>query len=125
MINFHTFVAGYKQAIIFAETATNGDGEDVQNLAGYDFSESALGIIYQDCRLFWGHNSDKVGLAVAGSEDYDYERAGNDFWFTRQHHGVGFWDRGLGLVGDELTEAAESFAEKNIFINDAGLLEIE
>ncbi len=124
MINFHTFVAGYKQAILFAETAI-ADGEDVENLAGYDFSEAALEVIYQDCRLFWDHNSEKVALAIAASDDYDYERAGNDFWFSRQHHGVGFWDRGLGLVGDDLTAAAHSFTEKNIFINDTGLLEIE
>jgi len=27
------------------------------------------------------------------ADSYDDEQAGRDFWFTRQGHGVGFWDR--------------------------------
>lgn len=32
---------------------------------------------------------------------------GHDLALTRNGHGVGFWDRGLGDLGDELTEAAK------------------
>lgn len=41
----------------------------------------------------------------------DSEQIGHDFWMTRQHHGVGFWDRGLGEVGTRLTEACHPFGE--------------
>ena len=37
------------------------------------------------------------------------EQIGHDFWLTQRHHGVGFWDRGLGELGRRLTDAAETF----------------
>lgn len=36
---------------------------------------------------------------------------GHDLLLTRDHHGVGFWDRGLGELGEYLTERAESIGE--------------
>lgn len=36
------------------------------------------------------------------------EQVGHDLWLTAQHHGTGFWDRGLGTVGDRLTELAHA-----------------
>jgi hypothetical protein len=30
------------------------------------------------------------------------EQAGIDFWLTRNRHGAGYWDRGLGITGDKL-----------------------
>ena len=40
---------------------------------------------------------------------------GHDLALTRNGHGAGFWDRGLGEAGDVLTEWAESLGELNIF----------
>ncbi len=40
---------------------------------------------------------------------------GHDFWLTRNHHGVGFWDRDLGELGDKLTELAHTFKAVNVF----------
>jgi hypothetical protein len=51
--------------------------------------------------------------------DYDETGAGRDFWFTRCGHGVGFWDRGLGDLGDKLTEIAKKFHERNASFGDA------
>lgn len=41
-----------------------------------------------------------------GPGDYTAEQAGRDYWFTRNGHGVGFWDSDLGDVGDLLSNAA-------------------
>ena len=38
-----------------------------------------------------------------------WECVGHDFALTRNHHGAGFWDRGLGDLGERLTEAAQSY----------------
>lgn len=35
--------------------------------------------------------------------------AGHDFWLTRNGHGAGFWDRGMGALGDALTVAAKGY----------------
>lgn len=36
--------------------------------------------------------------------EYDEAAAGRDFLYTRNGHGVGFWDRDLGKVGDDLAD---------------------
>lgn len=37
--------------------------------------------------------------------------AGHDFWLTRGGHGAGFWDRGLGELGERLSDAARAYGE--------------
>jgi hypothetical protein len=46
--------------------------------------------------------------------DYDAKAAGRDFWYTRNGHGVGFWDRGLGDIGDKLAEIARKYGTVNV-----------
>lgn len=43
------------------------------------------------------------------SQGYPESYAGHDLWLTRSGHGAGYWDRGLGELGDRLTEAAKSY----------------
>lgn len=38
-----------------------------------------------------------------------WEYAGHDFWLTRVGHGAGFWDRGMGELGDRLTDACKPY----------------
>lgn len=46
--------------------------------------------------------------------------AGHDFWLTRCGHGAGFWDRGIGEVGDKLAEAAKIYGNVDLHIGDDG-----
>lgn len=50
---------------------------------------------------------------------YDARAAGRDFWYTRNGHGVGFWDRGLGEVGDRLSDIAREFGECHASFGEA------
>lgn len=50
------------------------------------------------------------------------ESAGHDFVLTRNHHGVGFWDRGYGDKGDRLTEAAHAYGDVSLYKGDDGKL---
>lgn len=49
---------------------------------------------------------------------------GHDFALTRNHHGVGFWDRdseGLPRVlGEALTKVCEAFPQVDLYIGDDG-----
>lgn len=56
-----------------------------------DLATSALESIIRDCEAFQRTNAALLELAYA--RDYDAEQAGRDFWFTRNGHGVGYWDR--------------------------------
>ena len=49
-----------------------------------------------------------------------------DFWLTRNGHGAGFWDRGIGELGDKLTELSESYGEQHLRLNEETMeIEIE
>lgn len=48
------------------------------------------------------------------------EQIGHDFTLTRNGHGAGFWDRGLGFSGDVLTNNANSFMEVSAYVGDDG-----
>ena len=53
-------------------------------------------------------------------EGIDPGQAGHDFWLTRNHHGAGFWDRGLGEVGERLTDAAHAYGSSDLYVGDDG-----
>jgi hypothetical protein len=52
----------------------------------------------------------------------DAEQAGHDFWLTRNRHGAGFWDRGLGELGERLTAMAHPYGESFLYVGDDGLV---
>jgi hypothetical protein len=60
----------------------------------------------------------------AGSDldTIDAEQAGHDFWLTRCGHGAGFWDRGLGELGDRLTAMAQPYGEIYLYVGDDDLV---
>lgn len=49
--------------------------------------------------------------------DGDPGQVGHDFILTRNGHGVGFWDRGLGELGDWLTAMAEPFGTQDAYVS--------
>lgn len=105
------FAKGYVEAMFFTNGDTGEDDEFLLNHLGVEaLTHDAVKAIKRDCDTFLaslpkdGHGRTAVDLAC----DYC---AGNDFWYTRQGHGVGFWDRGLGPIGDELEAASKAFSE--------------
>lgn len=50
------------------------------------------------------------------------EMIGHDFYLTRNGHGAGFWDRGLGEIGDRLTSAAHAYGTSELYAGDDGKL---
>lgn len=134
-------IQGYVEAMLFTETASgygasmvNWQESEVQlgleegTLDGRIPGDSGWGDIHPesaeqmqlDCLNFEVAARDL--LESAYERDYDATQAGRDFWFTRNRHGVGFWDRKelqSDDLGDKLTEIAHSFGEVNVdFIAD-------
>jgi hypothetical protein len=52
------------------------------------------------------------------TEGYDDAQAGHDFWLTRNRHGAGFWDRGLGDLGRTLTDIAHGYGACYVYVGD-------
>lgn len=90
-----------------------------------EFSDDSLAAIMEDCKAF----QEGMGQTLARAYDngrvhYDADQAGTDFWFTRCGHGVGFWDRGLGDIGAELTAAAKVYGDQWVYEGDDMLLHV-
>ena len=43
----------------------------------------------------------------------------HDYWLTRNSHGAGFWDRGLGDSGDRMSDAAQDGSYMLYIPNDS------
>jgi hypothetical protein len=127
------FLKHYLIAAIWSTTDDTGDNLDEFGVA--DFSAYALESARKDCEDFQNDNKELLALAYefynksgmsshpdAGSPE---ACAGHDFWLTRNHHGVGFWDRGMGGVGDLLTNASHHYGEKYVFVNEDNQLEMD
>lgn len=70
--------------------------------------------VYDFLRGVWDDGIDLSAL--------EPEQIGHDFWLTRNRHGAGFWDRGLGELGDTLTDIAHAYGECDLYIGDDGLI---
>lgn len=100
MTRFSIFHAAYLEAMAFTEL---GDSEQPPH--GSELTPESVKEARHDCLQFFQVN----GPLFVDQE----EQAGRDFWFTRQGHGVGFWDRPevYGDEMDELDESARAFGE--------------
>jgi len=104
---------GYLEAALWTEEEEIGHANiesDISNDAKID--------AYKDVKKF---------LSQAGSliDGIDPEQIGHDLWLTRNGHGAGFFDRGLGEVGDKLSDIAREMGEKNLYIGDDGQIHIQ
>jgi hypothetical protein len=85
-----------------------------------DIAEDSAAAARADVQSFMIANVEPLERARALQPGYDDGQAAHDFWLTRNGHGAGFWDRGLGEVGDELTANAKPFGESNAMVGDDG-----
>jgi hypothetical protein len=99
-------------------SSTDDDGEPLDT--AYDASDIDPGVIMalaMDLTGFIGANREDIEAA-----EMDSEQVGHDFWLTRNGHGAGFWDRGLGAVGERLTAAAKVYGAFDLYVGDDGTI---
>lgn len=127
-------VAGGIEPVDFAEayvtaalwSSTGDDGEPLEDTRGpNDMSSECLQAMQETCTDFIAGNAadlSEYADRMKGAEWSPSARAGHDFWLTRNGHGCGFWDRGLGALGDRLTSAARVYSGVDLYIGDDGLV---
>lgn len=100
------FVLGFIEAMFFTESAhvdssdwfetdeeeRTRDGSLPCDVGYTDIHPDSLDAIRADCEAWQTANAALLSQAYATG--YDEAQAGRDYWFTRNGHGVGFWDRG-------------------------------
>ena len=121
--NLDAFTRAYLECALWSSTdnADESGGEPLDaNYSLEDMSVESLDAAIKDCAAFQESNASALRDAYGARNRYDEESAGHDFWLTRNGHGAGFWDRGLGEVGDELSKASKPYGSVDLYVGDDG-----
>jgi hypothetical protein len=124
------FIKGYAIAALWSSNdesdESGGEPMDV-NYEISDIAPQTMDAMKRDCASFVKTNKALItAYCKARADELRYkeytpmETAGHDFWLTRNHHGAGFWDRGLGKLGDDLTTAAQVYGGVDLYVGDDG-----
>lgn len=116
VVKQNEMVQAYLECALWLATDDEGESLDEREDIG-DFTPSAIESAVRDCLAFARDNA-------ADLADIDDAQAGHDFYLTRNLHGCGFWDRGLGEVGDRLTAAAHVYGDCDVYVGDDGVLHL-
>lgn len=121
------FLTAYIEAALWSSTYQMEEEGEYFSLddGKHELAPETEEAMLHDCADFFAY-CEQVGidpLPEYGCHQYSIaEKSGHDFWLTRNGHGAGYWDRGLGEVGDKLTEAAKTFGEADLYVGDDGLI---
>ena len=121
------FLAAYVEAALWS--SSDEDGEPLDRLPQVQEAYSTIDVLEadtaqqmrEDCKAFMDDNMADL-LAAEGVRPYSAAQGGHDFWLTRNGHGAGFWDRGLGEVGERLTTAAKAYGGIDLLVDGDGLI---
>jgi len=99
-----TVTAAYIDAVFFTDT-----GDTDQPTADTPLADSARDQARSDCEAFLIKCSEAGLLERMAKMPYmmTWEAVGHDLWLTRNGHGSGFWDRGIGDLGKAFTNLAQ------------------
>lgn len=119
VVALDAFVRGY---VVCALWSSNDDGNPLDDsFSEDDLAPQCLAGMRADCADFINANMDDLKQYVARitrDAGEGWSSAGHDFWLSRNGHGAGFWDRGLGALGDKLTKAAAVYKGQDLYVGD-------
>ena len=107
------FTRAYVECALWACTDDNGNPLE-ENYGIGDIDDDAIKHMQEDCAAFQEAHADDI--------INDLERAGHDFFLTRNGHGVGFWCKGRWPqeVGERLAKAASAYKTFELYEGDDG-----
>jgi hypothetical protein len=107
----------FVEAMLWSSQDHSGRGEMLdENYGVTDVAPECKAIIKKRIRKFLKKNR-KTITELGISE----EMVGHDLWLDSAGHGVGFWDRGYGKKGEELSrEAKKVFHDEDVEVGDDG-----
>lgn len=112
------FTTAYIEAALWSSTDESDEqgGEPLDANYGLDdIAPETLASILNDCEAFQQDHAEDIGS--------EPERAGHDFWLTRNGHGAGFWDGDWDDdIGQRLTDASDVYGSVDLYVGDDGLI---
>jgi hypothetical protein len=120
------FTLAYIEAALWAsnDESDGSGGEPLDaNYTINDIAPETLEKMVADCDRFQKENAADIATGDDHPQYTASERAGHDFWLTRNGHGAGFWDGDWEeAAGERLTAACEAYGEYNLYVSDDGLI---
>ena len=103
-----TMIAAYVECALWSSTDDNDKTLD-DKYGESDVLKETMREMRADCKAFGQANATDIGI--------NWERAGHDFWLTRNRHGAGFWDGDWPEpAGKRLTDAAHAFGSVDLYV---------
>ena len=104
------FTQAYIECALWVGIVDDNDGQYTLD----DLAQEALAVMTADCAAFQRDHADDI---TTGTD----QRAGHDFYLTRNRHGAGFWDGDWSPeVGKRLTDAAHTYGPQDLYVGDDG-----
>jgi hypothetical protein len=130
MPELDSFTRQYTATALWSSNDDSGGEPLDRNYDISDIAPDALAKMVADCAAFqeqcdaWINDADDTGECRRGPDcNTAWERAGHDFWLTRNHHGASFWDGDWPEpYATQLTDAAHAFGECDLYVSDDGSL---
>jgi hypothetical protein len=126
-MNIEEFLRAYAECALWSSSGPDEGPHACEHLdelfAIDDLAPECLARMRADCEAFIAAQSADLALYEAKMTCEQWtgaQRAGHDFWLTRNGHGVGFWDRGLEDLGDRLSDATRAFGECYLYPGEDG-----
>lgn len=119
-MKIETFVLRYLEAILFGELDDSKEGRPLdEHFTILDFSGDAREKARADCEEFLARASIR-GINILSWDHDKAEQAAFDFYFSRQGHGTGFFDRPelYGADRHSLQEIAKGMGGRYWYISD-------
>lgn len=104
-------LSGYLEAALWTNE------EEIGSASIFDINSESRDKAHEEINSF-------MQTAAGLLKSIEPSQAGHDFWLTRNGHGTGFWDRGLGEVGEKLTEISKSFGTSDLYMGNDGELHL-
>ncbi len=111
------FFLAYAECALWASQDEEGDSLDMFRVS--DIHPETVQAMKEDCLSFIALVKDNVGEEALVMLAERPERAGHDFWLTREGHGAGYWDGDWEAFGEGLTAWAHTFGSFYLWVDDS------
>lgn len=127
-VDVDEIVAGYVEAALWADARDDSDPDDEpggKNGTHEAHEDDVRALRERIAEWVEGIGADAAAFDAAMIDrvgDWTTaEQMGHDLRLTAEGHGAGFWDRGLGALGDRLTAHAKAFGTFDCWVDDSGV----
>lgn len=121
-LNLDLILEATLNALLRSTTDIQSGDRLIEDYGPDDVAQSVKDTLREEIEAFAEEYGDDLSEALASDAGYTEEHIGQDIALTRNHHGAGFWDRGLGAVGVRLTEAAHNLGSFELYATSDGSL---